>query len=273
MRRPDYPADLPIDDITLDAIELKRREWIEEADGQLLALPTEYPNGYQVPTHQHSRAQLLYVLNGLVMISAASGRWMVPPEYALWIPAGVEHSVEIFSGGQMHSLYVTPNAVEGLPEKLRVVSLTPLAQSLIVEAVKISYEPEATSREGLLMSLLLHEIPRLPEQPLSLPFPTEPKLAAICRQFVENPSHHTTIDQWARELAMSRRTFTRLFSRETGLSFSVWRQQACLLAALPRLSSGESVTMVAFDLGYESVAAFTTMFKRMLGASPRSYFR
>jgi AraC-like DNA-binding protein len=41
---------------------------------------------------------------------------------------------------------------------------------------------------------------------------------------------------------------------------------------LPRLARGESVTSVALDLGYDSVAAFTTMFKRMLGASPRHYF-
>jgi methylphosphotriester-DNA--protein-cysteine methyltransferase len=44
-----------------------------------------------------------------------------------------------------------------------------------------------------------------------------------------------------------------------------------LLAALPRLASGEPVTRVAFDLGYDSAAAFTTMFKRMLGAPPRFY--
>ena len=32
---------------------------------------------------------------------------------------------------------------------------------------------------------------------------------------------------------MSRRAFTRLFRRETGMSFMAWRQQACLLCALP----------------------------------------
>ncbi|MNE86844.1 transcriptional activator FtrA [compost metagenome] len=71
---------------------------------------------------------------------------------------------------------------------------------------------------------------------------------------------------------MSRRAFTRAFRRETGLSLSVWRQQACLFAALPRLAAGEPVTSVALDLGYGSIPAFTTMFKRMLGAPPRSYF-
>jgi AraC-like DNA-binding protein len=48
------------------------------------------------------------------------------------------------------------------------------------------------------------------------------------------------------------------------MSFAEWRQQACLLIALPRLADGESVTSLALDLCYDSPAAFTTMFKRRL---------
>jgi AraC-like DNA-binding protein len=72
---------------------------------------------------------------------------------------------------------------------------------------------------------------------------------------------------------MSRRAFTRLFRRETGLTFATWRQQACLIAALPRLAAGEPVTAVAIDLGYDNPAAFTSMFKRALGSSPRAYLK
>ncbi|TIS81307.1 MAG: AraC family transcriptional regulator, partial [Mesorhizobium sp.] len=36
---------------------------------------------------------------------------------------------------------------------------------------------------------------------------------------------------------------------------------------------GEPITRVALDLGYDSVPAFITMFKRMLGSSPRGYMR
>jgi AraC-like DNA-binding protein len=35
--------------------------------------------------------------------------------------------------------------------------------------------------------------------------------------------------------------------------------------------SGERIAAIAFDLGYESAAAFTTMFKRVLGEPPRRY--
>ena len=82
-----------------------------------------------------------------------------------------------------------------------------------------------------------------------------------------------TIDDWCLRLNMSRRSFTRAFRAETGLSFAQWRQRACLFAALPRLGDGEPVTSVALDLGYDSVAAFTTMFRRLLGEPPSRYFR
>ena len=59
----------------------------------------------------------------------------------------------------------------------------------------------------------------------------------------------------------------------------VWRDRrgrqvnlACLLAAMRRLALGEAVTNVALDLGYESPAAFTTMFKKSLGMPPSRYF-
>jgi AraC-like DNA-binding protein len=88
---------------------------------------------------------------------------------------------------------------------------------------------------------------------------------------VQKPDIHATIDEWSTALGMSRRSFTRRFKRETGLSFVAWRQQACLLCAMPRLAGGEAVTSVALDMGYENPAAFTLMFRRVFGSSPLSY--
>jgi AraC-like DNA-binding protein/quercetin dioxygenase-like cupin family protein len=257
----------------LASLHARRLLWLEEAGGDVLALPTEYPDGYRVPTHRHSRSQLLHALTGVVMVSTGKGRWMVPPEHAIWLPAGVDHSVEMLGDVAMRSIYVRPDALEGLPRDLRVVAVTSLMRSLIVEAVTLKPNPDPATRAGMVMGLLLHEIPNLPPRPLGLPFPAEPRLAALCRSFVAAPSPHATIDGWAETLGMSRRSFTRAFQRETGLSLSTWRQQACLFAALPRLADGEPITSVALDLGYESVPAFTTMFKRMLGEPPRSYMR
>ena len=144
-------------------------------------------------------------------------------------------------------------------------------RSLMTEALGLPIETEPDSRADALMELIGHELRQLPLLPLSLRYPAEGALAARCREFIRRPAIHQTIDEWSAELNMSRRAFTRLFRRETGLSFMAWRQQACLIGALPRLAAGESVTTVAIDLGYENPAAFTLMFKRAFGSPPLTY--
>ena len=44
-----------------------------------------------------------------------------------------------------------------------------------------------------------------------------------------------------------------------------------MFACLPKVAEGLSVTEVALEAGYENPAAFTTMFRRVLGNTPRSY--
>lgn len=248
------------------------RLWDKEtATVPLHTLPYQYDAGDRVERHSHTRAQLLYARSGVVLVTSDQGRWMVPPEHALWIPPHVEHSVEMLGPVTMFSLYVEPAAMPDMAKRVRVVGVTDLARELIIAVVQPKTESDGAERLSLIMPLLLDVVSTLPERSLALPFPADRRLATLCRHFVAHPSPDLVIDKWAKDLSMSRRAFTRTFRRETGLSLSTWRQQACLFAALPRLAAGETVTSVALDLGYDSIPAFTTMFKRMLGASPRSY--
>lgn len=64
----------------------------------------------------------------------------------------------------------------------------------------------------------------------------------------------------------------RLLKRETGLTFGRWRQQFHLIIALQQLAAGRPVQQVAGNLGYDSVTAFITMFKKALGRPPAQYF-
>ncbi len=272
MRLPPPQRHFMDNDETLQRFHEERVAMLESLDGPLIALPTEYPDGYFVPRHSHSRAQLLCASHGVVLVTTDAGRWMIPGDHAIWIPAGVEHAVEISGDVFMRSIYINADAVSGVPDHLHVVGLTDLMRCLIVDATNAERKPEPGSRDALVIELILHDLHTLPERPLGLPFPADPRLQKLCSAFVQNPSSRATIDDWADRMAMSRRSFTRHFQRQTGVSLSVWRQQACLFAAIPRLSEGEAVTSVALDLGYDSVSAFTTMFRRMLGVSPRHYF-
>ena len=62
-----------------------------------------------------------------------------------------------------------------------------------------------------------------------------------------------------------------LFQAQTQLSFREWRQRLRLLAALPLLAQGMSVTRLANELGYDSVSAFIGLFQRHYGKTPGVY--
>lgn len=250
-------------------------EIFDEVPRPVIAVANDYADRQVLPPHQHRRSQLLHGAVGAVMVTTVLGTWVVPPLRGMWIPGGVTHEVRMLGAVRTHSLYLEPAAAAaaGMPDHCQVVGIPPFMRTLMAEAVELPAEYDPDGRDGALMALLLHEMRQLPVLPLALPIPAHAALAARCREFLARPTPHATIDAWSAALGMSRRAFTRLFRRETGLSFGTWRQQACLFAALPRLVAGEGVTAIAIDLGYDNPAAFTTMFKRVLGASPRLYLR
>ncbi len=142
-----------------------------------------------------------------------------------------------------------------MPGHCQVVGVSPFMRSLLEEAVRLPREYALNGREGALMLLIQHEIRELPHLPLSLPLPAGEALARRRHAFLRKPDVHDTIDAWSAALSLNRRTFTRLFRRETGMSFVTCRQQACLVMALSRLAAGEAVTSVAMDFGYDNPAA------------------
>jgi AraC-like DNA-binding protein/mannose-6-phosphate isomerase-like protein (cupin superfamily) len=238
----------------------------------IIAVGNDYPAGHHHPPHRHRRWQLLYAASGIMVVGTAHGAWVVPPQRAVWVPGGTRHEIRMIDRVTTRSVYVEPDAATELPRRCQVVGISPLVRRLLLEAVDLPAEYEAGDRAGLIMALLLHELQQLPILPLCVPFPQNAKLAEQCRAFMSRPGAHGAIDDWSSAAGMSRRGFTRLFRRETGLSLSAWRQQACAVASLPRLAAGDAVTTVALDMGYGSPEAFTKMFKRVLGVPPSRYF-
>ncbi|QGA51629.1 AraC family transcriptional regulator [Pseudomonas brassicacearum] len=236
----------------------------------VVAIGTDYAHGQVLPSHRHRRAQLLYGATGVMQVSTADGNWVVPPQRAVWIPPGVAHEV-LMLGVSTRSLYIEPAAVTAMDARCQVISVSPLMRQLLMEAVELALDYDEVGRDGALIDLLLHELLRSAHLPLHLPLPQDPGLLGLCQAFLKRPDAHVSPVQWAAQLHISLRSFNRLFSQQTGLSFSRWRQQACVMSALSRLAIGNSVTRIALDLGYDSPAAFSTMFRRVLGHAPSAW--
>jgi len=243
----------------------------EDTPRDVVITGNDYPPRHVLPRHAHKRGQLLYAATGVVTVITDEGSWVVPPRRALWIPPGVAHEVRMSGAVSTWSTYVRDPAVAALPARCRVIEVSLLLHALLQEAVDLPAEYALDGRDGRVMALLLDEIAAMPALPLSTPLPRDPRLARLCRNLISAPGLEVDIDTMAHRAGMSRRSFTRLFRQQTGMSFSAWRQQACLLVALTRLGGGDPVTKVAMDLGYSSASAFTAAFRRVLGVAPSRY--
>ncbi|MDY7560800.1 helix-turn-helix transcriptional regulator [Pseudomonas sp. 10B1] len=236
----------------------------------VVAIGTDYEYGHRLPIHSHRRSQLLYGSKGVMQVTTALGTWVVPPQRAVWIPQQIPHEV-LFLGVTTHSLYIEPEDSPVTGERCQVIEVSQLMRNLLQEAVDLPLEYDEDGRDGAIMKLLLHEIQRANELPLHIPMPMHDRLLASCKTFLMKPDVTLSAQQWADSIFISVRTFNRLFQEQTGLSFGQWRQRACVVLALSRLADGNSVTCIALEMGYESPAAFATMFRRVLGCAPSTY--
>ncbi|CAB3773198.1 HTH-type transcriptional regulator NimR [Paraburkholderia humisilvae] len=112
----------------------------------------------------------------------------------------------------------------------------------------------------------------MPIERLYLPTSGDLRMRKIVAMLSDHPADRRTLAQWGELVAMSERSLARLFQQETGLTFGRWRQQLHLIVAMRELAAGRSVQRVADHLGYESVSAFITMFKKAFGKPPARYF-
>lgn len=233
-------------------------------------MPKSYPAGASTGWHSHPRAQLLYATAGLTLVRAEDGTWVLPARHALWIPPRLSHEVRMHGAVSMCSAYIAPEAVGVLPAGCRVLEVSSLLASTL-EA--LSAEPllyDEAGRGGHLAALILDEIARAPETALTLPLPRDPRLRRICDALLKDPSLDIDLDGWAERAGASRRTLTRGFRAETGLSFGDWRARLRVLRAMTMASDGVSPQQVVKAVGYADQRALRTAARRVLGRADLS---
>src|SRR5690349_14546154 len=85
------------------------------------AMPKDFASGFEVLPHSHQRAQLIFATAGTMRVSTNESMWMVPPQRAVWMPAGVRHSILMLSELSMRTLYLRDDAVPFMPTACRVL--------------------------------------------------------------------------------------------------------------------------------------------------------
>ena len=222
--------------------------------------------------HSHEWGQFTYAVHGVMRVEASNSSWIVPPQRAVWIPAGVVHSVTTLENTHLRPMRVYAGRAPFPGEQCKVLELSGLLRELLA-ALEQYDRLEQSPREQLLMEIILDEIPRCAEQGVRVPLPSDKRLKALCDALMSDPGAEVTLAGWAAQVGASERTLSRLFERELGMGFGHWRQQARLAHAAPLIARGMPLSQVAAELGYASQSAFSAMFRKTFGCSPSSFFK
>lgn len=227
-------------------------------------MPKHFDDGDVVEPHMHQRDQVIYAIAGLMRVRTKADTWVVPPDRALLMPAGVEHSIKMSGQVEMRTLYISPTE----RSEIRVVTVRPLLRELITNLAEMPVDYSGNARAEQIAELILTELVQTETLPLNIPMPRDKRLQYVCHLILGDPSNSLTLVQLSNEAGASAKTLARLSATELGMGFSKWRQRVRFAKALELLEKGWSVKQIASECGYDSPSAFTHAFSKEYGMPP-----
>ena len=239
-------------------------------------IANNYKKGMRLDTHMHREAQLVYAARGTMQVTTPKGRWLVPPDRAVWVPARLPHAIDVLADIEMRTLVFRPRlagARGAQREPGRRNSWCGCRRCCTRRSSRMFDEHTTAERTALLIKLAMLELHQAEDSATFIPLPHEPRCRRAADIVLSDPTGDHEIETLAREVGTSARTLSRLFSAETQLSFKSWCQRARVAAAIEKLSTDANVSVkqLASDLGYASVPAFSHAFRQVTGKTPTEF--
>ena len=224
--------------------------------------------------HSHDMHQIEYAVGGVVEVETAAAHYLLPPQQAAWIPAGLAHQATMNAAVRTVSVMFDPRLVPGAGDRAQILAVSPLVREMMLYAVRwpIGRADGDDVSDGFFRTLghLVSEALDH-DAPLSLPTSADPVIAAAMAYTREHLESVTAADV-SQAAAVSERTLRRQFRSTVGISWRQYLLQARLLRAMALLASpGQSVRDVATAVGFDSVSSFGRAFAQHCGETPSSY--
>lgn len=222
--------------------------------------------------HKHDLHQLLYAFEGSVQIESEQARFLVPPQLAAFIPAGVVHCTRI-QGRRSGSVFLPPASITSSEPRIRILRASPLMREMITEAMRwpIDQREDPAGRTYFKAFAMLCREWIESEAPFHLPTTEDPRL----RKAMDYTQSHLAASKCSdvcRAAGLSERSLRRRFVELAGMSWGEYRHRSRLLKAATLLESRRRlVTDIAATVGFQSVSAFSRAFRELMGESPRAY--
>ncbi len=195
--------------------------------------------------HTHPSAQLSFTVEGILHVTAENKKFAVPPHMAIFIPKGVRHKNEMSKDLMLESIYFSDYYTKHFPKSVTLLKLNSWAEALIHKICANDTIINKSSGKKLL-SLLTEELQQTETVPWAqLTLPEHHKLLKIYQLFKSAKGKFPSLSEAAEYMHITPRTLLRLFRKETGMSYILWKQQFLYIKALEWLPRYKNIGKAA----------------------------
>lgn len=224
--------------------------------------------------HSHEVHQIEYALHGVVEVETDAAHYLLPPQQAAWIPAGLQHQAVMNPDVKTVAVMFDAQMIADPGDRARIIAVSPLIREMMIYGLRWPVERahgDDTSDTffrtlaNLVADALDHEAP------LSLPT-TEHPIVAAALAYTKEHLASVTAEDVSRAVAVSERTLRRLFAETIGISWRTYLLHARMLRAMALLAGpDQSVQATATAVGFENLSSFTRCFSQFCGETPSAY--
>jgi AraC-like DNA-binding protein len=223
--------------------------------------------------HSHDMHQIEYAFEGIAEVETATTHYLLPPQQAVWIPAGLTHRTTLKRVRSV-AVFFDPAMVQGADDRVRVLAATPLLREMTVFAARWPigrpHSDQVADAFFDALALLVGEWLEH-EAPLSLPTSVDP-LVRAAMEFADAHLADVSIASVCAAVGASERSLRRKFAAATSMTWRDYLLQSRLLRAMALLTESQRTVLdVATAVGFDSVSAFTRAFRRRTGETPKAY--
>ncbi len=230
--------------------------------------------------HSHEVHQIEYALHGVVEVETDSAHYLLPPQQAAWIPAGLDHQAVMNPDVKTVAVMFDRSLIPDGGNRARILAVSPLIREMMIYGLRwpidrrLGPDEDDTVSDDFFRTLAALVSEALDhEAPLSLPTSHHPIVAAAMN-YTKQHLDTVTCEQVSRAVSVSERTLRRLFADTLGLSWRTYLLHARMLRAMALLAAPrQTVQETATAVGFDSISSFTRAFAQFCGETPSAYRR
>lgn len=250
---------------------------IDEQENAIYVMHEKFER--HIPLHTHTKGQLSYVEGGLAYLIIENKTFVIPARHYFWIPSGLPHVLRVGNSATvLRSIffYATDDFNNNFYQELGIYPI----HDLLMQMIKYSerYEGAIMPKDNgyQFLSTIKNILPEISTKvlPIALPSTDNHRMLAILEFIEQNIAAMHTLKSISDKFNLSERSLSRLFQSSLAISFLQYLKLLRMVKALEMmLKADKSISEIAYDVGYQSLSAFSNTFHQYTSNRPSDFIK